>query len=582
MHFDALTLACVAYELAETTTGGRVQQVVLPDAHSIGMEIYAQRQRRYFFASAEANAGRVHLTSQKLRRGVEQETPLLLLLRKYVRDSILDAIVQPDPTERILHLHFDHPGYGMTKLIIEPMGRLSNILLVNANGNILDCVNRVRPGENAQRVLMPGRPYVPPPQQDRLPPLDDGREQYYEEMGLLFQGAGKLWKSVAEGIAGASPTIGREVAWRATGDADAPAAGAPVIGVAQALQELWASVESGEWSPGRWEENGKTVGYSAYPIHFRPGYIPGDSISAAIEAYHAAQAGAPEGQSAHTDAYAGMRQQAAAQLARARRRVERQATAAAGDLPDSGAATKLRTEAEWLLALHTQLEPGQSVLEVDLGEGEPLRIKLDPSISPVEQAQRLFKRAGKLSRAAEFVPARRAQLASDLAYLDQLATDLALAENQPQIAAVISELHSSGLLPQRPDRGKVTRPAQELLRVYSVGGMEIIVGRNARQNDHITFAVANASDLWLHARDIPGAHVVIRSGGQPVDGDTLQAAAQLAAYYSQRRGDSAVPVAVTPRRFVTRVAGGRPGQVHVRQEETLVVPATMPADILTK
>ncbi len=163
-------------------------------------------------------------------------------------------------------------------------------------------------------------------------------------------------------------------------------------------------------------------------------------------------------------AYAGLRQQAAAQLARARRRVERQLTASAGDLPDVGAATKLRTEAEWLLALHTQLVPGQKVLEVDLGEGELLRITLDPALSPVEQAQRKFKRAGKLTRAAEFIPTRRAQLTSDLAFLDQLATDLLLAENQPQIATVVSELQNSGLLPQRPGRSKVTRPAQELLR----------------------------------------------------------------------------------------------------------------------
>jgi predicted ribosome quality control (RQC) complex YloA/Tae2 family protein len=200
----------------------------------------------------------------------------------------------------------------------------------------------------------------------------------------------------------------------------------------------------------------------------------------------------------------------------------------------------------------------------------------------VEQAQRKFKRASKLDRAAEFIPARRAQLAADLAFLDQLATDLALAENQPQIATVISELQSSGLLPQRPNRAKTSRPVQELLRLYSVNGMEIIVGRNARQNDHITFGIANASDLWLHARDVPGAHVVIRNGGQPVDNETLQVAAQLAAYYSQRRGDGAVPVAVTERRFVTRVPGGRPGQVHVRQEETLVVPATMPAEVMQK
>lgn len=581
MHFDALTLACVAHELREELTGGRVQQVVLPDAHSVGFEIYAQRQRRYLFASAEPNAGRIHMVSQKLRRGVEQETPLLLLLRKYVRDSILDAIEQPDPTERILHLVFDHPGYGVITLVIEPMGRLSNIVLVNANGNILDCVNRVRPGEHALRVLMPGRPYVPPPLQDRLLPFDDGRDNYYDELAALLKGDGKLWQAISGGIAGASPTFGREVAWRATGDVDAPADGASVIAVAQALQELWSSMRSGEWSPGVWQEDGKVVGYSAYPIHFRPGYTPCESISVALERYYMASGGVGD-DAEQPDSYAGLRQQAAAQLARARRRVERQMAAAAGDKPDADAAAKLRTEAEWLLALQSQIKPGQTTLEVDLGEGEPLRIALDPSLSPVEQAQRNFKRASKLARAAEFVPARQAQLAADLAFLDQLATDLALAENQPQIAEVISELQRSGLLPQRPSRSKMARPAQELLRFYSVNGTEILVGRNARQNDHITFNTAGASDLWLHARDVPGAHVVIRSGGQPVDNETLQAAAQLAAYYSKRRGDGAVPVAVTQRRFVTRIPGGRPGQVHFRQEETLVVPATMPPEVMKK
>ena len=110
----------------------------------------------------------------------------------------------------------------------------------------------------------------------------------------------------------------------------------------------------------------------------------------------------------------------------------------------------------------------------------------------------------------------------------------------------------------------------------------IIVGRNARQNDQITFTLATAADVWLHARDVPGAHVIIRSGGQPVDQETQQAAAQLAAYYSKRRGDHAVPVAITPRRFVTRVPGGRPGQVHIRQEETIVVPAELPEGVTRK
>lgn len=591
MHFDALTLACVAAELTATVVGGRVQQVLLPDEQSVGMELYAQRQRRYLLISAQPGAGRLHLTGQKLRRGVDQETPLLLLLRKYVRDSILDAVVQPDPTERTLHLLFDHPGYGVVTLIAEPMGRLSNVLLVKANGNILDCIHRVRPSENAQRVLLPGRPYLPPPGQDRLAPLDDGQADYYTRLQALLDTPDKLWKVIADGIAGASPSLGREAAWRAAGDVQADARTTPLPAVIQALQSLWSPVISGSgessWSPGLWREDDRVVGYSPYVVHFRAGYTPVASISVALEAFYAAPTSpltaelTPDAP-VRIDAYAGLRKEAAAQIVRARRRVERQAAAAANDLPHEEEILRLRTEAEWLLALHTQLTPDQTTLEVDLGEGEPLRIALDPTLSPVEQAQRNFKRAGKLARAAEFVPARRAQLAADLAFLDQLSTDLALAENQPQIAAVVSELQSSGLLPHKPGQAKPVRAAMSLLRYFTPSGVEIVVGRNARQNDHLTFTVAGAADLWLHARDVPGAHVIVRSGGQPVDEATLEAAAQLAAYYSPRRGDRAVPVSITPRRYVSRMAGGRPGQVNFRQAETRVVPGELPTELSQK
>jgi predicted ribosome quality control (RQC) complex YloA/Tae2 family protein len=593
MHFDALTLASVVAELTATVIGGRVQQVLLPNEFSIGLELYAQRQRRYLLISAQPGAGRLHLAGQKLRRGVDQATPLLLLLRKYVRDSILDEVVQPDPTERLVRLRFDHPGLGMVDLIVEPMGRLSNALLVNANGNILDCIHRVRPSENAQRVLLPGRPYTPPPLQDRLSPIDDGQENYTARLQALLATPGKLWKVIADGIAGASPTLGREVAWRATGDVQAEAHTTPLPAVVQALHALWSPLTSGAWEPGVWHSGTQLAGYSPYVVHFVPGYTPVAGISAAVEQYYALPGlafapsdAAPDastgsiGVPTDVDAYRGLRKEAAAQLARARRRVERQAAAAANDQPNEAEIVRLRTEAEWLLALHTQLAPGQTVLEVDLGEGEALRIALDATLSPVEQAQRNFKRAGKLARAAEFVPTRRAQLAADLSFLDQLATDLALAENQPQIAAVTAELQSSGLLPHKPTKTQAKRIAVTLLRYFTPSGLEIVVGRNARQNDQVTFGLANAADLWLHARDVPGAHVVVRSGGRTLDEATLLAAAQLAAYYSQKRGDRAVAVSVTPRRYVTRVAGGRPGQVHFRQAETRVVPADLPADLL--
>jgi predicted ribosome quality control (RQC) complex YloA/Tae2 family protein len=565
MHFDALTLACVAHELQTELTGGRIQQVVLPDDASVGLEVYVHRQRRYLLLSARPGDGRVHLIAGKPRRGVAQETPLLLLLRKYARGSILTTIVQPDPTERILHLTLDHPEHGVTTLVAEPMGRLSNLFLLNANGTILECVHRVPPGDHAQRVLLPGRPYTPPPRPPRLPPLDDGRPDYAAQLAALTIQPGPLWQAVNRGIAGASPTLGREVAWRVAGDAGAPAQAASVPALAHALAELWQPLQDGSWQPGVWEEQGQIVGFSAYPVHFRPGYTPAGSISVALERFAAARRPGDAAAGASTpggsDPYAGLRRQVAGQLARARRRVERQLAALAGDIPDPETAARLRFEAEWLLALASQVAPGQTELVVDLGEGEPLRIALDPALPPVAQAQRRFKQAGKLDRAAAFAPQRRAQVEADLAFLAQLESDLALAENQPQIAAVVDELQRSRLLPQPPVRAQPKPQPDALLRVYSPAGWEIVVGRNARQNEQVTFGVAQAEDLWLHAHGTPGSHVVVRSGGQPVDDATLRLAAQWAAYYSQRRGDHAVPVQVTRRRFVTRVPGGRPGQV---------------------
>ena len=157
MHFDALTLAAVTDELRRTVQGGRVQQVLLPDPKSIGLELYAERQRRYLLLSAHAQAGRVHLTEQKLRRGVETETPMLLLLRKYVRGALLEHVEQPIPFERVLNLHFEHPEHGSSTLVLEPMGRLSNLLLLGAGGVIRGVLNPVPPGENAERVLLPKR-----------------------------------------------------------------------------------------------------------------------------------------------------------------------------------------------------------------------------------------------------------------------------------------------------------------------------------------------------------------------------------------------------------------------------------------
>ena len=620
MHFDALTLAAVADELKETVTGGRVQQIVLPDSRSVALEVYAHRERRYLLLSAHPQASRVHLLEHKPRRGVSKETPLLLLLRKYVRSARLESVELPVPFERVLFLRFHHPKHDATTLAVEPIGQLGNLILMNADGRILDALVRVPAGENAQRVLLPRRTYQLPPPQDRLPPYGGSEERLGKAGQAPVDGASPaqtpvLWRSLINRFAGVSPTLAREAAWRATGDAGAALTEQAFTDGHRALGELWSAAATGEWTPGiAVDEEEGVAAFAPYELHFCGEFVEMDSMSAAAAAFYAEQ---ERDSSSSRDEYAGVRGGVAALVRQAQARVESQLRALDADEPAPGEPERVRAQAEWLLALSSQityanspgardgfsLQDGMAAVEpapngqmqlvifsadADFGqpgdkkpgeEGGDLVVPLDPKRTPVEQAERMFDRAAKMERAARIIPRRRASLDADRVYLQQLESDLSLALDQPEIVAVREALREAGYLRQRRDRrektpGDRSRP----LRYLSPEGFPILVGRNARQNELVTFNAAGRDDLWLHVRDGPGAHVVIRCGGQPVPELTLNVAARLAAWHSGQRGNGGVGVVITPRRFVTRMAGGRPGQVHYRGEETISVTAELPAE----
>ena len=633
MHFDALTLAAVADELRETVAGGRVQQIVLPDRRSVALEIYAHQQRRYLMLSAHPQASRVHLLEHKPRRGVPKETPLLLLMRKYVRSARLESVELPVPFERVLFLRFHHPEHAATTLVVEPIGQLGNLILMNADGKILDALVRVPAGENAQRVLLPRRPYQLPPPLDRSPPLSlpsapaepsetppPQRTDETPPAQAVAQTeddpntAKSLWRSLLQRFTGVSPTLAREAVWRATGDAGAPSTPQGLVDGREALSSLWLLAATGDWTPGiAVDEQNGVAAFAPYDLHFCGEFAQTDSISAAVAAFYAAQ---ERDDSSSRDEYAGVRGGVAALIKQAHARAASQLRALAADEPAPREPQRVRTQAEWLLALSSQIIQGASrpgaqadgatsaredgfslqgghaevsraqngqmelIVPSEAEDGD-LVIPLDPRHSPVEQAERMFDRAAKLERAAKIIPRRRARLEADQAYFQQLETDLSLAQNQPEIVAVREALREAGWLRgrsrQRPDRrDKVQADRSQPLRFLSSEGFPILVGRNARQNEIVTFTEAGRDDLWLHVRDAPGAHVVIRCGGQAVGASTRTFAAQLAAYYSRQRGNQSVSVAVTRRRFVTRMVGGRPGQAHFRNEETISVAAELP------
>jgi predicted ribosome quality control (RQC) complex YloA/Tae2 family protein len=596
MTFDTWTTAAVADELRQTIVSGRVQQVLQVDEESFALEVYADGQRRYLLVSANRQAPRLHLLTNKPRRGVDTPSPLLQLLRKFVRGAALTQVTQP-PWERILLLRCEHPELGTSALMAELIGRWANLLLLRPAGaeegadavepgwpagrwRIMDCVHRLKPEEAADgtvgaRASLPGHLYTPPPALTGCPP-DELTEASLRQLWEQSDPKAPAWRVLVQGVSGMSPLLAREVVWRAVGDAQAKAAQAPLLGLVEAIAPLVAILQEGAWQPCIiTHETGLPAAFAPYPLGHRAGsnqtwLRPVESISAAAESFYE--------NAFHTqgDPYAAARQQVAGPLGRTRAKLLRRHDAIASEVRPADAVDALRTAGEWILALASQIKPRQSELRLP-AEAGGATVKLDPALSPADNAAVYFKRYRKARRAGESAVERLSDVKAELAYVDQLSADLALAADRSEIDAVRAALVESGYA--RPPSRK-TAPSikiSEPRRFTTVEGFTILVGRNSRQNEQVTFDLARPDDLWLHARGWPGAHVVLRNGGQSVSNASLQQAAALAAFYSGGRAEGWVDVIVTERRRVRRAPGKRPGMVVVEEERVLRVRPQAPA-----
>ena len=564
MHVDYLTLACLRDRL-DGLLGARVQRVVLPTERSIGLELYAGR-RLHLLVSASTQHPRMLLTPEKLRRGVETATPLLLLLRKWVRDSRLIDVTQP-PWERILTLHFDGEA-GRCGLVAELIGHYSNLILVGPDGDVLESVKHVGPEINRYRVTLPAHPYEPPPQPPGRQPPTEVTDESWAAILASSEPDRPLRRLLTGNLFGISPTAAREVAARATGDPEAEAREASPKDVAQALTELLSPLVDGQWAPHvALDESDNVIAFAPYELHQFERREPVPGISDAMWRYFQAMPSMP-GQLA-TDAYAAARQRVQRYVDEAASSLQRALEQVRAQRVEQQEVDQLREAGELILTYQDRIDLGATEVTVPDYEGHPRTIRLDPDRSPVENAQATFEQYRKAARAAKRIPARIRALEADLAYLEQLEADLALAESRPEIDAVHEALVEAGWTPKEPKQsssGMAKRP-----RRFDIGDFPVFIGRNAPQNDRVTFQRGDPHDLWLHVRGLPGAHVIVKTNRREVPHDVVEEAAALAAYYSAARDSDQVDVDVTERRFVKRAPGHRPGMVTYRNEQTLLV-----------
>jgi predicted ribosome quality control (RQC) complex YloA/Tae2 family protein len=437
------------------------------------------------------------------------------------------------------------------ELIVEAMERRGNIILVGDDNVIMACARHITP-RMSRRPVQPRAPYELPPAQDKRDPHHATAEGM---RSMLVDGAQQpLWRALVGTYRGISPLAAREAAFRATGQADAPLAPElPWEQIAAAVRELWSAARQ----PCLVFQAAAPTTFAPYALtHLAPFEIQ-PSISVALDRFYTAH----EQLFGHEQRRTIIREQ----LVEARERLDRQRRLLGEELARAQNLEQLRWEGEMIYGFLHAIRPGQTAIEV-----EGRSIALDPTHTPVENAQERFHAYDKAKGALAGVPERLTATEARLAGLDETLVLLDLAEGFEAIEGIAREATEQGYL-RAPTDGRKRLKARRLppLRIESSDGYSIYVGRSAGQNEQVTFKIAAPDDLWLHTRGMPGAHVVIKSGGLVVPEQTLLEAAALAAYYSSGRTEASVDVEVARRALVRRVPGGPPGLVTFRSERTI-------------
>ena len=563
MNFDVFTISALVDEFMDTLVGGRIQDVLDTDPMGIGWEVYANHRRQYVYMSADGQTPRIHRVSARLRRGTERPKQIGLLMRRYLEGGVITHVSQPK-WERILQIDVDGPE-GEVSVIIEPMERRSNILLVQ-EGIVLDCMRRVGADENRYRVSLPNHAYqLPPPMTGKLDPFVATENDFVQKWQSNDDPKRKGSQWLSSLVLGVSPLLAKESLFRADVDITALASQIEPQRLWQALQTLLVPLRKREWHTGNAYQYGQAVAFSSYPLTHLADWKASDSMSEALVAFYGAAVG--------VDAYNEAKKPIEEQIQEARGKLNGKLASLESGLKDQSERNYLQQSGELILAYQYNIKKGQTELKAEYEVDEPpLKIALDPSLTPLENAQRYFDKFNRAKRAQAGVPLLVDDTKLELSYLDQLAFDLEQAANYPEIEEVANALTERGLWQGAP-RLKRSSGKTGPLKLTKDGYL-IWVGRNSFQNEIVTFKNANPSDLWLHVRGVPGAHGVIRDDGRRIPDTLIANVAAIVAWYSASRAEQKVIVDVTRVKYVRKIKGAGAGMVTYRNEEIVTVSPT--------
>lgn len=566
MSMDGLSLYSAMNELNKRLAGGKIDKIQQTDKEELLLMVRSLGQTYRLLINASAADNRVQLT--ELKKQAPSEAPMFcMLLRKRIAGGKIVRFEQ-ERLDRVLKISIetynDLGDLSVFALYCELMGKHSNIILANEKGVIVDAIKHVGLGMSSVRFVMPGLEYSAPPAQDKQDPSKASADDF--SMAMCMVGM-SIAKALSNAFFGLSPAVAAQLVARYTDKTECTQLSeAERKELAERLAAFYADMAQGkEKASAVLNALGETE--AVYPFAISGSGIKlYDSIGEALDSLYI-----------NSDRREWAKRHGASARKVLQNNIERceKKLALYADALNSGEQMeKCRLYGELLTANLHSLKSGTDTAAVDNYYADPVEriaIPLDRQLTPGENAQRYYKKYQKLKAARDMAIVQREQTLSELNYLEGQLDNLTKCTAENELSELIEELKDQGYI--KRDKGgkkKMKLAASKPMHFVSSTGTDIYVGKNNRQNDDLTLRFASPNDIWMHTKNIPGSHVIVK-GASEQDTATMTEAALLAAYYSRARGSENVAVDYTPRKYVKKPAGAKPGMVIYTTNKTAYV-----------
>ncbi len=570
MAFDGVTIANVVKEMNDELIGGRLYKIAQPESDELLLTVKTSNGQKRLYISAGASLPLIYLTENNKPSPMTAPN-FCMLLRKHLQNGRIVSITQPG-LERIIHIgveHLDEMGDLCRKtLVIEIMGKHSNIIFCNDENMIIDSIKHVSAAVSSVREVLPGKPYFVAQTQDKLDAFTTEYPAFREALSAKPQPA---FKALYGSFTGISPILAQELCYEAGIDGEQPTAALTDSDYEQlfkAFEQMISAIKNGDFAPNIAYTGSQPVEFAALPLTMYTSgadkIVPYTSMSTLLENYYAEKNTITRIRQKSSD----LRRIVQTALERNVKKYDLQLR----QMKDTEKRDKYRIYGELLNTYGYSAKPGDKSLEaVNYYTNEPITIPLDPTLSATENAKKYFEKYNKLKRTYEALSELTKEVKDEIDHLETISAALDIALQEEDLVEIKEELTESGYI-RRKGGSKKVKITSKPFHYISSDGFHIYVGKNNYQNEELTFEFATGNDWWFHAKGMPGSHVIVKSeGAEELPDRTFEEAGRLAAYYSKGRGQEKIEIDYIQKKHVKKPNGSKPGFVVYYTNYSLMI-----------